>query len=158
LSAGDAYSLERFDRNQRRREKLFKANPALSTDLAGPRQTIAGGRLVGFLNYELEPAFQRHDKKVDPGYEWEGPKSSFTSLIGVNDRWDGPASQRVEVLDLDGKPAGSVCVFCGSPARLPPSACCIGCDRTGRDDKIPVGKPRTEPKSYKRRGLKGGRA
>lgn len=92
--------------------------------------------------------------KVMGGYPWEGPRFDFALLLGESPTWAGPGS-----LEVWGERSGWTCRFCGHYGEdVPIVAYCLGCDRSGRDRAIPVGKERTEAKKAPEKGgLKGGK-
>jgi|GEM_PF-4775733 len=87
---------------------------------------------------------------VSQGNPWEGPRYTFSRLVGESRTWHGRPDK------------GSRCTFCNN-SKLEPHEYCLGCDRCGRDEVIP--KP-TAAELKKRRnrqyrpkpGLKGGKS
>ena len=110
-------------------------------------------KTVTFTDAEIDPGRVSRSPELRPsqgGYPWEGPRYSFTLLLGESARWSGPDSTR-RVDEATGK---HVCRFCGEyRSGLPLTAYCLGCDR---DEVIPKGRERTERKGPKADGLKGG--
>lgn len=140
VSAETAKALHAFDRAMRRREKLHRARLRVETDVKArretrPRKERSAGVLKGYLNVEHETAY-RVMQRVDPGNPWEGPRYTFTHLLGESPSWpplsgDGivdPESQGV--WKWTGQ--GWACAFCGG-AKLEVHQACLSCDRTGRD-------------------------
>lgn len=139
VAAELALALDTFDRNLRRRDALFRkhhrirAEPGSMARKGRRRNGKALPPLVGYLNIELEPAF----KAVYPRAEaspWEGPRHSFTRLIGESVIWPPPGAsidpETGGVLRKEGN--HDVCALCGG-RRLKPHEVCLGCDRSGRD-------------------------
>lgn len=113
-------------------------------------------RHVAFTDASIRPEAivkTRAVRASQGGYPWEGPRFTFALLLGEGAVWSGPDS--LVVWDAGRK--RWVCRFCGHYRRgLPVTACCLGCDRSGRDLVIPRGKPRAELAKPKADGLKGG--
>lgn len=83
---------------------------------------------------------------------WEGPRFRFELLLGLGHPWDGPDAQRVMV-------AGRRrCRYCGHLRRLSGGTYCLGCDRCGREAKIPrpTAAEMARPKVPTCDGLRGG--
>jgi hypothetical protein len=106
------------------------------------------------------PGRKKPPGKRDPeylGFPWEGPRFRFEWLLGESAVWAGPGSRWLYDLDW-----GAYCRFCGAYVRLPENAYCLGCDRSGRDGRIPPPteldlKKRVEGrKAYRKGKLKGG--
>lgn len=68
-------------------------------------------------------------------YMWEGPRFSFTVLLGVGATWgrDGYPGLIAWSESLNRLVCGACCRY----ARLPQSTYCIHCDRSGRDAELP---------------------
>lgn len=107
------------------------------------------------------PARRKPPGRRDPeylGFPWEGPRLSFSLLLGESAVWAGPDSLRL--YDETGAPRE--CRFCGSAPRLPDYSYCLGCDRSGKDRHVPPPseldlKKRVEGrKTYRKGKLRGG--
>jgi hypothetical protein len=82
------------------------------------------------------------ERPMPQGNPWEGPRFSFPLLLGEHrPGWNGGVS-----IDERGR-----CGICHG-LRLPSSAYCLSCDRSGRDREIP-----TPPEQVRRRRPKDGR-
>jgi len=135
VEADTARALDNFDRAMRKRERAYRAHVRTETDVkirreVRPRKERSAGRLRGYLNVELETAF-RVMNRVDPGNPWEGPRFSFSHLLGESPTWPGEARIEDQVLwRWDG--AAWVCGFCAG-RKLEAHQVCLSCDRSGRD-------------------------
>lgn len=150
MSAEGARELDTFDRWMRRREALYRRHHRHGSDRTPqPRRRAPKHRyaLVGYLNFELETMVRELIKRPD-GSPWVGPRRSFSLHLGESAVWGGPGRQslwlREETREVDGEeeafvavyeravPGGvEVCRFCYHLKTLSPSACCLGCARTG---------------------------
>jgi len=135
VEADTARALDNFDRAMRKRERAYRAHVRTETDVkirreVRPRKERSAGRLRGYLNVELETAF-RVMNRVDPGNPWEGPRFSFSHLLGESPTWmSGTMNSDQNVWrDVGGV---WVCGFCGG-GKLQTHQYCLGCDRCGRD-------------------------
>lgn len=141
VSASTALALASFDRNMRRREALYRKTIVTETDARatrqrGPSRGRVAPKLVGYLCVENEPAF-RAVVRASPGNPWEGPRHSFTHLIGEGATWP-PAGSSIdpETQGVWRKEGGYlICALCGG-AKLERHQACLGCCRTGRDGEI----------------------
>jgi hypothetical protein len=130
VSAGLAKALASFDRNVRRRNAMFRKHHRLKTGQPARKGVKHNGKrlvpLVGFLNVENEAAFRALVPRAE-GAPWEGPRYTFSHLIGEGQTWHGPGSQWRATED-----GHFVCAGCGG-ARLAAHQYCLMCDRHGRE-------------------------
>lgn len=98
-----------------------------------------------------DPKAPKPDEDYGP---FEGPRMSYSLLLGESPTWAGPESLRLYWTD------GRVtCRMCGHLRRMPGYAYCLACDRCGRSHLIPPLKGKVGArKSYTPAadGLKGG--
>lgn len=142
VEADVARDLDNFDRAMRRRERAYRAKLRTETDVKArrevrPRKERAAGRLKGYLNVELETAY-RVMQRTDAGNPWEGPRYTFSHLLGESPSWpplDGEAvinEASQTVVRWDGERV--VCAFCAG-MKLEAHQACLSCARTGRDSR-----------------------
>jgi hypothetical protein len=142
VEADVARDLDNFDRTMRRREAAYRSKLRTETDVRArrevrPRKERSAGKLRGFLNVELESAY-RIMQRTDAGNPWEGPRFTFTHLLGESPSWpplSGDAAidaQGQQVVRWDGE--RWVCAFCAGQ-KLEAHQACLSCARTGRDPK-----------------------
>jgi hypothetical protein len=175
VEADAAQALDTYDRWARRREKRFRRTHLLECDLeamraaARQRRNRPRAKLVGYLNFELEPAARAAKLHADDGYPWEGARPTFSLLMGESPTWSGPLGlvefreledvdgEKVEVTKLYGVEwdGSQPCRLCGSIAELPEYAACLHCCRTGRDHEIGAGAARRRDR-IESSNLKGG--
>lgn len=134
VEAETAAALHSFDEVMRRREKQYRQHIRTETDVKARRdrrpRKERSARLVGYLNVEHETAY-RIANRVDPGNPWEGPRYTFTHLLGESPTWPG---QGVTIHDqrLWRERRGAwVCAFCEGK-KLEPHQACLGCGSAGR--------------------------
>jgi hypothetical protein len=155
VEADVARDLDNFDRTMRRREAAYRSKLRTETDVRArrevrPRKERSAGKLRGFLNVELETAY-RVMQRADAGNPWEGPRYTFSHLLGESPSW--PPLDAGLGVDESGKVVvGSVaidaetqrvvrwdgerwvCAFCAGQ-KLEAHQACLSCARTGRDPK-----------------------
>lgn len=133
-----AQALDLFDRAMRARERAWRRRVRVATDVRAererrPRKERSGGTLRGFLNVELETAYRIMSRVENVGNPWEGPRVTFSHLLGESPTWPPPGC----VIDREAQGVRRrrgrrlVCAFCAG-RRLEPHQCCLGCDRSGQ--------------------------
>jgi hypothetical protein len=125
-------ALEVFDRNMRRRDLLYRKHHRTLNGQPARKGIKHNGKrlvpLVGFLNVENEAAFRALVPRAE-GSPWEGPRYTFSHLIGEGQTWHGPGSQWRATED-----GHFVCAGCGGE-RLAAHQYCLMCDRHGRETR-----------------------
>jgi hypothetical protein len=111
-------------------------------------------KAITFTRAGLDPDHMPDPKSVAPDEEYgpfEGPRLSFSWLLGESPTWSGPES--VTLYYPEGQ---ALCRFCFHLRRMPAYAYCLGCDRAGRQHLIPPAPLRKRVKARKGERLKGG--
>lgn len=130
-------ALETIDQYCRRQDRKWEKQHVAMTDLSrdGKVTADAGQATASVRQSQL-------------GNPWEGPRYSFSHLLGESRTWNGEPF-------VDG-----YCKFCHQ-LPLGEETLCLGCTRSGKDDMVPrptkADLAKRRPPAPKNDGLKGGK-
>lgn len=112
-------------------------------------------RMKEFLLRKPEGIEQVAEKSY--GEYWSGPRLAFRWLLGEGWPWSGGLALWEHIPDPSSGEMRTRCRFCKGNT-LPHYAYCLGCDRCGRELRIPppVERALARHKAEARKGLKGG--